>query len=69
MKDLELHQLRVIEEKTALDDKLSKLTTFITSAPVFETLHILEKQRLREQQYHMVQYSDVLRRRIEAFNE
>lgn len=63
---LQPHQMRVVDEKTELDDKLSKLKTFCLT-PLFQSLPTEEKQRLTEQEGYMRNYSDVLGRRIAAF--
>lgn len=62
------HQERVVTEKAELDEKLTKLRAFCSQAGgVFDSLPTEEKQRLTEQEGYMASYSDVLRRRIEAF--
>jgi len=59
---------RVITEKVELDDKLIKLRAFLSNPDgVFSKLPDDEKQRLVEQEGYMAAYSDVLRRRVEAF--
>lgn len=60
------HQQRVVDEKTELDNKLAKLKDFGKTA-IFDSLPTEEKQRLTEQEMHMANYSDVLGRRIAAF--
>lgn len=65
---LQPHQQRLVDEKRELDEKLEKLRAFCSkSCGVFDSLPTEEKQRLTEQEGHMAAYSDVLRRRIEAF--
>jgi hypothetical protein len=67
--DLQPHQQRVVAEKAELDEKLTKLNAFCSQqGGVFDSLPTEEKRRLTEQQGHMAAYSDVLRRRIEAFS-
>lgn len=61
------HQERVITEKQELDDKLQKLSLFLTT-PVFQSLDTEEQQRLRNQFDIMAQYSNILNQRIQAFN-
>jgi hypothetical protein len=62
------HQQRVVDEKAELDERLGKLRAFCSQAGgVFDSLPTEEKQRLTDQAGHMASYSDVLRRRIEAF--
>ena len=63
---LQPHQQRVIDERTELDERIAKLGAFINS-PIFASLPEDERERLVEQRGHMHAYSDVLRRRIEAF--
>lgn len=65
---MEPHQQRVVDEKTELDAKIERLRTFGSQlGGIFDSLPTEEKRRLTEQQGHMGAYSDVLRRRIEAF--
>ncbi len=60
------HQQRVVDEKTELDEKLTKLATFL-STERFKSLPSDEQGRLSRQHYLMVQYSTVLHDRIMAF--
>lgn len=60
------HQQRVIDERTELDDKLSKLVGFFSS-PLFEKLPGAEKARMRTQAALMGTYSEILAERIAAF--
>ena len=64
--NLQPHQQRVVDEKTELDAKLAKLKAFGLT-PLFDGLPTEEKQRLTEQEGYMLNYSDVLGRRIAAF--
>lgn len=66
-KPMQPHQQRVIEEKTELDAKLTKLGQFIDASPVLKTLDVAERNRLVRQRHYMGQYSKVLSERIEAF--
>lgn len=59
-------QDRVIIEKEELDDKLSKLSTFLSSV-VFASLPEAEQSRLRNQARFMDGYSAILAERIAAF--
>jgi len=61
------HQQRVVDEKTELDDKLTKLMSFIDGNPVYAELPEDEQKRLKEQAIFMRGYSDVLAERIAAF--
>ena len=61
------HQQRVIDEKKELDDKATKLSQFIGTNPVFETIDDEEQERMKEQCEIMWQYSEILGKRIAAF--
>lgn len=60
------HQRRVINERAEVEDRLDKLTAFLTT-PTFEALPVEEQDRLVRQSGVMVQLSDVLAERIAAF--
>jgi len=60
------HQQRVVDEKTALDEKNDKLKAFIMGS-VFSTLPYEERSRLDHQYDVMMEYSRILRDRIAAF--
>ncbi len=60
------HQQRVVDEKTELDAKLTKLKAFFDSE-TFTGLDNAEMARLREQAYVMGKYSQILGERIAAF--
>jgi len=62
------HQQRVVEEKRELDDKLQKLTAFVSSEK-FSTIvqDEAERGRLVCQEEVMRQYSEILGERIDAF--
>lgn len=59
-------QQRVVDEKTELDDKTSKLGAF-TQGPLFASLPNEEQARLIRQYTLMGGYSEVLGERIAAF--
>ena len=61
------HQQRAVDEKTALDEKIAALSNFIGTNPTFGTLDSAEQGRLKEQNEIMLQYSEILGRRIAAF--
>lgn len=63
---MEAYQQRVVDEKTALDEKIAGLWAFIRS-DAFKKLVDEEKMSLREQHDYMCQYSDVLEERIARF--
>lgn len=66
MSQLLPHQQRVVTEKFELDEKLTKLRTFM-SLPAFDALAEEERERLVEQEAIMAAYADVLGRRIAFF--
>lgn len=61
------HQLRVVEEKRDLDDKLSKLTAFLGSGKCLSIVGPDECLRLIQQSRLMRGYSAILAARIAAF--
>ena len=63
------HEQRVVDEKSALDEKLTALVQFICESPLFESLSVREQFLLREQRDHMRGYSDVLAMRIAGFEK
>ena len=62
------HQLRVIEERQALDEKRQKLTAFI-GGEIYRKLDGMEQSRLNRQLEAMTLYSNILVERIAAFAE
>jgi hypothetical protein len=66
MSDLQPYQQRVIDEKEALDTKISALNTFLLGV-VFSTLPKTEQDRLTLQRQVMQVYSTILAQRISAF--
>lgn len=60
------YQQRVVEEKQALDEKITRLAEFMTGE-VFPRLSDVEQSRLRNQIRFMGGYSAVLEERIAAF--
>ena len=60
------HQQRVVDEKTDLDEKLTKLLAFFQT-DMFKSLLEAERSRLRNQARFMDGYSAVLEERIAAF--
>lgn len=60
------HQIRVIDEKSQLDEKLTALEKFFSSL-VFSGLASEEQARLKEQAIVMKRYSEILEERIVAF--
>jgi hypothetical protein len=61
------HELRVVNEKIELDEKIVNLGKFISENPVFATLPAEERERLVRQKSCMTEYSDILQERIVAF--
>ena len=68
---MQAHQQRVIDEKSELDGRLTKLLAFIDggSGPVFKSLSTEEQERLCRQGAVMREYSDILADRIAAFTD
>ena len=60
------HQQRVVDEKTELDEKLTKLKAFF-GTDIFKGVNEAEQARLQKQADIMQSYSDILGERIEAF--
>ncbi|NBM50700.1 MULTISPECIES: crAss001_48 related protein [Proteus] len=60
------HQQRVVDEKSELDDKITKLTAFI-SGDIFKSLECRDQELLSQQLGHMRSYSETLSLRIERF--
>lgn len=60
------YQVRVVEEKKSLDEKISKLSSFIGSVK-FGGIGIDEQNRMRNQEAAMMNYSNILSERIENF--
>lgn len=63
---MEPHQQRVVDEKTELDERLTKLIAFFNSQ-IFAGLPADEQDRMKRQADHMTNYSVVLGERIAAF--
>jgi len=65
---MEPYQIRVVQEKQELDQKLEKLVTYLDSAH-FASLPTEEKWLMREQAQVMAAYSRILGSRIQRFNQ
>lgn len=63
---MQAFQQRVIDERTELDDRIERLSIFI-SGHLFRTLPSDERSRLRSQHSIMLMYSNILTTRIDAF--
>lgn len=61
------HQERVVQERKELEEKLQKLSAFISSSVEFQQLPADEKGRLLKQEGLMIDYRDVLSARIANF--
>lgn len=61
------HEQRVIDERTELEDRRTKLFAFIEKSPVFQTLHETDKALLIDQWETMSHLSVILQARIERF--
>lgn len=64
--ELQPHQQRVVQEKQELDEKLTKLSAFLSSDAIVK-VDEEERDRLRQQAHTMAHYSEILGARIEAF--
>jgi hypothetical protein len=67
-KELLPHQVRVQEEAYELNNKIEKLTEFIISNKIFQTLLEDEQTRLTQQLMAMQYYLTILVERIENFS-
>ena len=61
------HQIRVVAEKSELDERLHRLVAFMATA-TFAELPEAEQARMTRQRDLMAQYSAVLGERIDAFS-
>ena len=61
------HEERVITEHAELDDKLRKLTVFISTHATFQDFPLAEKERLVQQRRAMRNYLRILKERIDNF--
>lgn len=62
------HQKRVIEEQVELETKYTNLKIFINSNPIFKSLNEKEQLRLSSQLKVMEEYNNILKERINNFN-
>lgn len=65
-KGLQPHEIRVVEERTELMEKITKLHNFMNS-DFYQTLDKLNHIHFEEQEKAMVDYAEVLLRRINLF--
>jgi hypothetical protein len=65
---LKPHQQRVVAEKGEVEERLIALVQFL-DGDLYRGLDEAEKNRLRQQRYFMSGYCQVLRDRIDAFQE
>lgn len=65
-KGLQPHEVRVVEERMELIDKITKLHAFMASK-FYQTLDSIAHEYFEEQETAMKTYSDVLLRRINRF--
>ena len=63
---MEAYQLRVVDERRELCDKITKLQTFLASDKL-KTLPEDEQSRLKMQCHAMCLYAEILSARIAAF--
>lgn len=66
---MEPYQQRVIDEKKELDDKIEKLTSFLTNDEQRSKVSDQEADRMQRQLDCMNAYSGILGERIDAFGE
>ncbi len=64
MADYSPHQLRVLTERTVLEEKITKLSAFINSPQFVHVTDPVERQLLVMQEDVMVEYRDILDRRV-----
>jgi hypothetical protein len=62
------YELRVVEEKAALDMKIEKLEAF-TESDIYSALDDVDRDNLDEQLLVMQRYSEILANRIDRFEE
>lgn len=65
-KELQPHQQRVVDERTDLNDKITKIHAFFKNE-VFNGLPQEDQDLLNEQSQIMMNYSDILLKRINRF--
>ena len=66
---MEAYQLRVVEEKKELDDKIEKLDDFISSKGFLKNVSSTQQDLLLLQHQWMSNYSKVLELRIQDFEK
>lgn len=65
-KGLQPHEVRVVNERLELVDKITKLHAFMKS-DFYQTLNEVSKKHFEEQEKAMIDYSEVLLKRINLF--
>lgn len=65
---MEAYQVRVIQERIDLYEKITKLDGFMRSS-TFTSLDEYEQERLRRQYEAMITYSSILKERISHFEQ
>ena len=65
-KELQPHEVRVVEERAELMDKITKLHKFMNST-FYPTLNSITRLHFEQQEDYMKAYADVLLRRINLF--
>lgn len=61
------HQVRVVNEKSELDTRITSLSAFINTNPEFANINPDEQIRLKRQLHLMIELSGVLGERIYNF--
>lgn len=59
------HEERIVEERRELSERIVKLAKFISASEIFNTLHKIDQDLLKEQRDAMISYHDALDARIE----
>ena len=62
------HQLRVLAEKEELDERINSLSDFIDNNHIFKMLDSDEQLRLIDQLRVMLELTEILGERIDAFS-
>lgn len=61
------YHLRVVQERSELQDRTEKLGEFILNNPIFQSLSEEDQADMGEQHYFMSRYLEILNKRIERF--
>ena len=67
MENLEMWQIRLLDEKNKLEEKITKLGLFLLRKEEFEVVQ--DRDLLLSQFHYMKEYANVLQQRIDNFNQ